>query len=274
MAEGERYVHGYSNREAERLLDQAGSVKELLHHDTAYPPGSRVLEPGCGIGAQTVTLAQNSPKTEFVSVDISSTYLKQARMRVAEAGVTNVELLQADLFDLPFPDESFDHVFVCFLLEHMDAPVAALEALGRMLEPGGSMTVMEGDHGSCYFHPESREALQAWRCLIEVQAMLGGDSLIGRRLYPLLIETGFAEVSVSPRMVYADQSKPALMDRFVRKTIVPMVEGVEETALSEGLITEEEWQRGIADLLAIADNPQGTFCYTFFKATGIKRTGQ
>ena len=53
------YVHGYSARESERLADQAQTLTELLHHDTHYPAGSRVLEAGCGIGAQTVILARN-----------------------------------------------------------------------------------------------------------------------------------------------------------------------------------------------------------------------
>ena len=55
------YVHGYETRENVRLQDQASALVELLHHDTFYPAGSRVLEAGCGVGAQTVTLARNSP---------------------------------------------------------------------------------------------------------------------------------------------------------------------------------------------------------------------
>lgn len=54
-------VHGYSERESERLSDQAGTLEDLLHHDTVYPAGSTVLEAGCGVGAQTVILAKNSP---------------------------------------------------------------------------------------------------------------------------------------------------------------------------------------------------------------------
>ncbi len=46
------YVHGYDTRENVRLQDQASALVELLHHDTFYPAGSRVLEAGCGVGAQ------------------------------------------------------------------------------------------------------------------------------------------------------------------------------------------------------------------------------
>jgi len=46
-----QYVHGHSDRESERLRYQASKLAELLHHDTRYPPGSRVLEAACGVGA-------------------------------------------------------------------------------------------------------------------------------------------------------------------------------------------------------------------------------
>lgn len=68
---GTEYVHGYSKREGERLRDQAETLTELLHGDTRYPAGSLVLEAGCGVGAQTVTLAANSPQAQFVSIDVS-----------------------------------------------------------------------------------------------------------------------------------------------------------------------------------------------------------
>jgi len=55
------YVHGYQPRENERLQDQAGTLVDVLHDDTAYAAGSTVLEAGCGVGAQTITLAQRSP---------------------------------------------------------------------------------------------------------------------------------------------------------------------------------------------------------------------
>ena len=73
-----KYVHGYSDKEALRLADQADTLTEILHSDTVYPPGSKVLEAGCGVGAQTVALAKNSPEAEITSVDISRGSLKQA----------------------------------------------------------------------------------------------------------------------------------------------------------------------------------------------------
>jgi SAM-dependent methyltransferase len=257
------YVHGYHERESERLHDQAGSLVELLHHDTIYPPGSRVLEAGCGVGAQTVTLVANSPEARFTCIDVSPESLA-----AAAAKVDGPEFLQADIFELPFEPDSFDHVFVCFVLEHLSQPVEALRAVQRVLKPGGTITVIEGDHGSAYFHPDSAAAHDAIQCLVTLQRE-GGDSEIGRRLYPVLCEAGFADVAVSPRLVYVDDSRPQLVDGFTRKTFTAMIEGVREPAIARGLLSAERFDEGIRDLYRTAEGG-GTFLYTFFKATASR----
>lgn len=268
-AESRRYVHGYAERESRRLFDQAATLTEILHADTVYPAGSAVLEAGCGVGAQTVILAGNSPGARIVSVDVSERSLSAASALAAAEGLENVAFLRADIFNLPFPPDSFDHVFVCFVLEHLPDPVGALVRLKAVLKPGGTVTVIEGDHGSTYFHPDSPEARRAVGCLVETQAGMGGDALIGRRLYPLLVEAGFRDVRVSPRMVYVDASRPGLVEGFTRNTFIAMVEGVREKALSLGLVDEGTWEKGIAGLRRTTA-PDGVFCYTFFKGFARK----
>lgn len=259
------YVHGYDARENVRLQDQAATLVELLHGDTAYPAGSRVLEAGCGVGAQTLTLARNSPEAHITSIDLSPSSVEQARRTVEAAGFRNVAFRQADIFDLPFEPASFDHVFVCFVLEHLPQPQRALQALKRMLKPGGTLTAIEGDHGSTFFHPDSAAAREAIACQVELQARGGGNALIGRQLYPLLRAAGFGDVRVSPRFVYADGSRPEMVDGFTRKTFTAMIEGVREASLAAGLTDAAHFDRGIADLYRTAA-PDGVFCYTFFKA--------
>jgi SAM-dependent methyltransferase len=263
------YVHGYSERERQRLHDQSQTLAELLHHDTIYPAGNRVLEAGCGVGAQTAILARNSPQTQFTSIDASPTSLAAAHALIQREGLDNVTFQEADIFQLPFPQASFDHVFVCFVLEHLRQPAEALRHLATVLKPGGSLTVIEGDHGSTFFHPRSDAAWRTVQCLIDVQAAMGGNALIGRELYPLVLGAGFRDVAVSPCFVYVDASRPAWVEGFTRNTYIAMVEGVREQALAMGLITRPDWDKGIADLKASA-GPNGTFCYTFFKATAVR----
>lgn len=263
------YVHGYSEREADRLSDQAQTLTSLLHHDTVYPPGSKVLEAGCGIGAQTVILAKNSPGAQIVSVDISPESIKHAKERVKKEGFKNVTFQTGDIFSLPFEPETFDHIFVCFVLEHLAEPEIALKRLRPLLKKDGTITVIEGDHGSTFFHPDSAEAQRAIACLVELQQKMGGNALIGRQLYPLLTRAGFTCIHVSPRMVYVDASRPALVEGFNKQTFTAMVEGVKDEALEQGMMAKDAWDKGISDLYRTCE-PDGVFCYTFFKATAGK----
>ena len=266
MADG--YVHGYDPREAARLQDQAGTLADLLLAGIHYEAGRTVLEAGCGVGSQTLTLAAQSPGAQFTCVDISEASLAQARA----AGLANVRFLQADILALPLPPASFDDVFVCFVLEHLPQPAQALAALGALLKPGGTMTVIEGDHGSTCFHPDSAPARAAVGCQVELQRRAGGNALIGRELHPLMVRAGFDAVRVSPRMVYVDGSRPDLAEGFTRRTFTAMIEGVRGAAIAAGLADAGGFDQGTRDLHRTAE-PDGVFCYTFFKGVSPESMG-
>ena len=263
------YVHGYKLQENKRLRDQADALVELLHRDTSYSAGSKVLEVGCGVGAQTLILARRSPEAKFTCLDVSHESMTKAKQNVEAAGLTNVNCEYADLFALPYEPETFDHVFVCFLLEHLSRAREALPILKGVLRRRGTITVIEGDHGSTFFHPDNHSANAAIDSLIKMQRQMGGNALIGRELYPLLVEAGFDNVRVSPRMVYVDGSQPALADSFTRKTFTAMVEGVRDRVIAAGLIEPERFNAGIKALYRTSER-DGVFCYTFFKAVACK----
>ena len=162
------YIHGYSQEETIRLNDQADTVAELLHWDSTWEAGSLILEAGCGVGAQTRTIALKNPESTFVSVDLSATSLAKAKESINELNIENVEFELTDILNLPYKNNHFDHVFVCFVLEHLSQPVEALRELKRVLKPQGTLTVIEGDHASTYFHPDSEVAQ---RCNIKRAVM-------------------------------------------------------------------------------------------------------
>ena len=155
----EKYVHGYSEREHTRLHDQAATLTALLHADTIYPPKASVLEAGCGVGAQTVILAKNSPEARFLSIDISEESLSKAKTLAEKEGISNVEFQRANIYQFDFIEETFDHIFVCFVLEHLLRPRDALMSLKKVLKTGGTITVIEGDHGSTYFSRKAKQLI-------------------------------------------------------------------------------------------------------------------
>ena len=265
------YVHGYSAREMERLEDQSRILSEILHSGTHYPAGSLVLEPGCGVGAQSVILGKSNPHAAIISLDISSESIAQARENIKQHNLNNIIPEQGSIYDIPYPDEHFDHVFICFVLEHLDDPGAALQECKRVLKTGGTLTAIEGDHGSCFWHPETDESLLVWNALITAQRNLGHDPNIGRRLYPLLSATGLQVEDVAPRYIYGDFGKFTELQGMVHRIIVPMVMSSKEQILGDQLVTPEIWEKGINDLGISGTPPNGTFFYTWFKGLAIKK---
>lgn len=265
----ENYVHGYSVREALRLKDQAATLDDIIHNDSLFPKGSLVLEAGCGVGAQTKIIATKNPDSNFVSVDLSADSIEEAKEMIHSLDISNVELMQADIYELPFKDETFDSVIVCFVLEHLHNSIQALKELKRVLKRGGTMIAIEGDHGSTFFYPESEFAHSAINCQIQLQRQSGGNSNIGRELYPLFKSAELTDISVSPRVVYVDASRPQLVDGFIKNTFTAMIEGVGDIAVNQGIIDRLTFEKGIKDLYRTAE-PDGVFSYTFFKGFGMK----
>lgn len=268
--ESTKYVHGYSDREATRLNDQAETLDNIIHNDSVFPKDSLVLEAGCGVGAQTKIIATKNPDCTFLSVDLSEDSIIEARETIKSLGINNVEFKQADIFQLPFKNETFDSVIICFVLEHLHNPKQALNELKRVLKNGGTMIAIEGDHGSTFFYPDSKQAHYAIDCQVQLQKQSGGNSNIGRELYPLLKSIGLSDISVSPRMVYVDASKPQLVDGFIKNTFTAMIEGVGDNAIQQGIIDSLTFEKGIKDLYRTAES-DGVFSYTFFKGFGTKR---
>lgn len=261
-----QYVHGYTARESQRLREQSEILEQILHQDTVFPSGSHVLEAGCGVGAQSQILSKKNPDVKFTAIDISNDSIVQARAR----NLPNYKFQPASVFNLPFADDAFDHVFVCFVLEHLDNPGKALLELKRVLKPNGRLMVIEADHGSCFWHPETEASRVVWHALIRVQLQLNHDPNIGRRLHPLITEAGFTVESTRPCWLYADANYPDLLDGMVNKIIVPMVKTARESALDQGMVDPETWNRGIRELEASGDLPNGTFFYTWFKSIAVK----
>ncbi len=266
-----QYVHGYSPRESQRLSEQSGILEELMHGDVRFEPGSRVLEAGCGVGAQTQILIRRHPGIALTAVDLSDEYLAQAKVALKDAGAENVAFQEADVHDLPFPDEHFDHVFLCFVLEHLDNPASALLELKRVLKKRGTVTAIEGDHDSCLWHPASTEASAMWDAMIKVQQHVGHDPLIGRRLYPLFVDAGFTDVAVIPKPAYVDYANPSAKHDALFKILVPMAITAREKALDLRLISAKTWDRGLAEFGNVGDAENGTLFYTWFRGVGVKR---
>jgi SAM-dependent methyltransferase len=126
------------------LSDHIRHVGEHLVESAGVDPGTRVLDVACGTGNAAIPAARAGG--EVTGLDITPELLDGGRAKAAEAGV-NVEWVEGDAEDLPFPDGSFDRVFSTF--GHMFAPRhrQTADEMSRVCGAGGAI-------GICCWTPE------------------------------------------------------------------------------------------------------------------------
>ena len=160
-------------------------------------PGLSVLDVGCGPGTITVDLAQTVAPGKVTGIDASAKVLDAARALASSQGVANAEFVEADVYDLPFEDATFDIVHAHQVLQHLSDPVLALREMRRVAKPGGLIAVRDADYSAMAWYPES-SPLTEWNTLYhEVAAANGAQPDAGRRLLSWVREAGFADESIT-----------------------------------------------------------------------------
>ncbi|MCA5894819.1 methyltransferase domain-containing protein [Isoptericola sp. NEAU-Y5] len=187
--ESESYTHGHheSVLRAHRSRTAQNSAGFLLPH---LRDDMSLLDVGCGPGTVTADLARILAGGEVVGVDASAKVLDAARQHAEALGNTNVRFEQADVYELPFADDSFDVVYAHQLLQHLSDPVAALREMRRVARPGGLVALRDADYAAMAWYPES-PGLQEWNTLYhEVTHAYGFEPDAGRRLMSWAMEAG------------------------------------------------------------------------------------
>ena len=109
------------------------------------PPGSRGLDAGCGIGLQTLSLAEAmGPAGHVTGLDLSPQFLVHAREIAEKAGLSErISFQQGDVSRLPFDDDTFDWVWSANCVGYHPAePLPLLRELTRVAKPGGSVAIL------------------------------------------------------------------------------------------------------------------------------------
>ncbi len=106
--------------------------------------GERVLDLGCGAGTDSLVAAQMVGEEGHVTgIDMTTPMLAKARVAAAELGATNVEFVEGEAEQLPFPDESFDVVISNGVIDLIPDKDAVFAELHRVLVPGGRIQIAD-----------------------------------------------------------------------------------------------------------------------------------
>lgn len=259
------YVHGYTPEEQRRLVEQAEHWRdELILAGTELPPGTRLLEVGCGVGAVLGILGRAFPGIELSGVDIEERQIQAARAHLAGLGL-EADVRVADALALPFADGSFDRVWMMWFLEHVPDPVAALREARRVLVRRGSLTAIEVDYNTVWARPTS-EAFEALVAAVAGAMDASGRSDAGSRVAGWLEEAGF--VSVDPgvrRLVYAGDAL-ARQVPYVTAVIESTLEGASDAVAPSAPVLDA----GLTHLRALVDTPGAELGWVVHKAHAVR----
>lgn len=196
METRETYTVGYSDV-AVRYMGRRHAARDAAFLLPHLKPEMRLLDCGCGPGTITVGLAETVAQGQVVGIDIEESQIEAARHRARQQEVRNVEWKVASVYQLPFPDRSFDAVFSHALFEHLGEPAAALEEIKRVLRPGGVAAISSPDWSGNLMAPRDSDVEQAIQVYQAIQQRNGGNPYVGREFGRLLQEAGFSRIALS-----------------------------------------------------------------------------
>jgi SAM-dependent methyltransferase len=254
----ETYTPGYSEV-ALRYMTRRHAARDAAFFLPHLKPGMRLLDCGCGPGTITVGLARAVGDSFVVAMDIDPSQVAMTEQLARLQGLTQLQAEQASVYDLPFPDRSFDAVFSHALFEHLADPLAALRQLRRVLKPGGLVGIASPDWDGNVYGPRDPEVDEAIKAYTTFQARNGGNPFVGRDLGRLLSHAGFVGIGLG-----------ATYDCYEQMDVICdlLAERIEEESRKSGLLDVATASRLSAALKRWAAQPVSLFCQCFVTAVG------
>lgn len=261
------YVHGFTPAEQERLARQARFLEYKVHDGLPFRRSRRLVEVGCGVGAQTEILLRHFPELHVTGVDASPENLAVAARRLSHVpwAADRYQLVCSDAGRLDFPADSFDAAFLCWILEHVADPAQALSEVRRVLRPGAHVVVTEVQNATFFVDPYSPNTLAYWMAFNDRQLELGGDPFVGAKLGNLLLATGFRDITTKVRTFHLDNRHAGERAEFIAYWTELLLSGA-EGLLAAGKVTPQTVEAMEAELDAVAHAASSVFFYSFVQA--------
>jgi ubiquinone/menaquinone biosynthesis C-methylase UbiE len=250
------YIHGTEPSEQERLAALNRMTNAAFVRFLDVPAGARVLEVGSGLGLLAVEVASAAEGVHVVGIEMSSDQI------AAAATSPRVTYRKGDAHAIECPDASFDIVYARYLLEHVSEPDLVMREMRRVARPGGRVAVCENDISLIRFDPPCPAFDRAWDLFLRYQATLGGDAVIGRRLYRLFRDAGLTqiELSVQPEVHWYGSPGFAAWVRNIIGNLESARRGIDETVLNHA----------VAELNGLIKREDASSVFIWNRAKGIR----
>lgn len=258
------YIHGTQQDEQRRLaaLNRLSNPPFLEFLDAAG--AGSILEVGSGLGILTREVAARWPAARVTGVEHSAAQLA----RVGNDLPPNVSFIEGDAHALPFGDGSFDVVYCRFLLEHVSQPDVVCAEMFRVLAKGGRVFVQENDVTLQRFDPPTPKFDRVWSRLPQLQERLGGDALIGSKLFRILKNAGFHDISLSYSPEIFAAGDPRLVTWI--DNLSDILRGCEAELITHELGTQQEVEDAVREIFALRQREDASSWFPWNRASATK----
>jgi len=220
--------------------------------------GLSLLDVGCGPGSITVDLAELVAPGQVTGLDRSDDVVARARALATERGVPNVGFVSGNVYDLDFPDDTFDVVHAHQVLQHLTDPAAALHEMRRVTRPGGIVAVRDADYHGMSWYPEVPELAEWMETYQQIARGNRAEPDAGRRLLSWALEAGFTEfVPSSSNWLYATEDRRRWFAGTWSQRILHSA--FAEQAIERGLASAQDLERMADGWTRWAAAPDGWF---------------
>ncbi len=256
------YIHGTEASEQDRLRLLNRLTNRPFIDYLAIKRPIKILDVGCGLAILANEIAELYPNCEVYGIEYSVEQLAQADQ------APNLKLQQGDAHHLSFDADTFDIVYCRYLLEHVKNPVQVLQEMHRVLKPNGEIFTQENNIAITVYDPDCSKWDTIWQKFINLQTDLGGDGLIGKRLYGMLKQANFQriELSIAPQVHGFEDVQ---FDDWLLN-IIGNAESARDKFIKYNIATSQELDEAIAELEALRTNENASTIFYWNRAKAVK----
>lgn len=272
MVNDSGYIHGYSPEEQERLLRQNEVLAPYIYRDIPLDDVAHLVEIGCGVGAQLMTLLHRFPGLQVTGIESNARQIRKAEINLGgfPSFAGRFRLIEGDATILsPKWEKTPDAVLMVWVLEHVPGSLQLLRKVLSWIPARCPLYVTEVFHSSFCLYPESPEVMAYWQDTLRCQRSMGGDPDAGIRLAHLLDAAGFMEVATWPRTFLLDASRPAER-RIMLDYWLDLMRSAFHVTLERGFTSLGRWQEAEAAMRAYREHEEAVFYYSFVQACARK----